>query len=68
MLEEGRVQEQIRHFVHLSLPFYIGKGTAVEARDWLRKITKISGTMVITFDTAQVRLPTFQLDSTADEW
>lgn len=67
-LEQRRVQEQIKHFGHLSPLGYTGNGAAIKVEDWLRKFTKILDTVVITSDTDRVRLAIFQLSSTTDEW
>src|SRR3954468_6450928 len=65
--EEYGVQQQLRHFDRLS-PGYAGKGTTIDAEDWLRKITKVLDTMTISADTDRVRLATFKFEATADEW
>src|SRR3954464_6825507 len=65
--EEYGIQHQLRQFDRLS-PGYTGKGTAIDAEDWLWKITKNLDTMVITANTDRVRLATFKFEATADEW
>ena len=65
--EEYGIQQQLRHFDRLS-PGYAGKGTAIDAEDWMRKITKNLDTMVITADSDRVRLAAFKFEATADEW
>ena len=62
--EEYGVQQQLRHFDRLS-PGYAGKGTAIDAEDWMRKITKNLDTMVITADSDRVRLAAFKFEATA---
>src|SRR5436853_3049519 len=66
--EERRRREQLRSFKRLDPPIFTGKGTAIEAQEWIREIRKDLTTMGVTRDQDMVRLAAFQLRAEGDQW